>query len=220
MFSQLQASQAHSNSQIIHQLDEQSRLITAIRNSQSESRNSIQLPQPQEQLPFSQSTAPSPVPWPTIHVRTTYMPRDYYSICHPSCRCPCHIFHRFQSPSLLDRLIGALFIGYSGYSGAFSKCTVKSCRAQSNFRVAVNYMFPPWLVRNTLISICFQKLSNRITVNLTVKNMLPLSAPIFQYVASNNIDGLRRLFDDRLARPSDIRYGDGWDALHVSNQSF
>ena len=214
------ASQAHSNSRITHQLDEQSRMLTAILNTQFESQNPLQLSQPQEQLPRNQSTVPSSVQWPAIHVRTTYVPREDYSSCHLPCPCRCHDFHRFHSPSLLNRLIGALFIGYSGYSGAFSKCTMTSCKGPSNLRVTVYYIFPSWLVRNCLVSICVQKVSRGIMTSLAVRNIVPVSAPIFQFAVSNNVDGLKGLFHSRLARPDDTRTTDGNDALSVSSHSF
>ena len=91
-----------------------------------------------------------------------------------------------------------------------------SCKVHSNFRASVSYTFPPWLIRNTLISILIRTLNNEITTSLTLRNLVSPGAPVFHYIASNNVDGLRRLFTNRLANPNDIEGSYGTSALAVS----
>ena len=213
---QLQASQTNNRNHITRQLDEQSRLLSNILNAQSEPRDNAQVTQQQARLLLNQSASLGTQTLSTISIQTNYISQNSYPLCHERCNCRCHTTRRFRSPGLLARLVGALFVGYSGSPGVFQKCSIKSCKARSKFRASIVYMFPSWLIHNILVSGSVRTSANRITTSLTVRNILSNSAAIFQYAINGNTDGLRRLFDSRLARPNDMQEGDGRDALTVS----
>ena len=212
---QLQASQTRNSDQITRQLDQQSELLSSILGAQAESQDTTQATQQQAQVILGRSASFGTQTLSTISIQTSYISQNSYSLCHESCHCCCHANRRFRSPGLLARLIGALFIGYSGSPGVFLKCSIKNCRAQSYFKASITYMFPPWLIHNILISVSLRTSANRITTSLTVRNVVSRSATIFHYISNNDTDGLRRLFDSRLARPNDIQEGGGVDALSV-----
>ena len=65
-------------------------------------------------------------------------------------------------------------------------------------------MYLSWLIQNILISISLRASANRITSSLLVRNIRLNNASIFQYAIYGNIEGIRRLFDSRLATPNDI----------------
>ena len=183
---------------------------------QSDTQKSLQLLQQHQHLLHSRSTSPSTAPWPALRVRTSFMPEGRYSFCNPRCRCCCHINHHICLPSLLYPVMGALFVGYSGLPRTFQHCSVRSCTARSNFQASINYVFPPWLIWKALISILVQSLSNGIQTSLVVKCRRPVSSLIFHYASNDNVAGLKRLFDSRQARPSDVVEGGGQNVIMVS----
>ena len=213
---QLQASHTNNSNHITCQLGEQSRLLGNILSAQSESRDTAPVTRQQAQLLIDQSASIGTQTLSAISIQTNYISQNSYPLCHEWCNCRCHSTRHFRSPGLLARLVGALFVGYSGSPGVFQMCSIKSCKARSNFRASIAYMFPPWIIHNILISVLVRTSTNRIMTSLTIRNILSVDTAVFHYAINGNTDGLRRLFDSRLARPNDIQEGYGADALSVS----
>ena len=195
-------------------------MLNAILNIQSETRNALQLTPPQDHPSCSQSTTPSTEAWTAINIDTAYISEPLYS-CRPSCICSCHTVHQLRSPSSLTRLIGALFIDYSGTPRTFNRCSVRNCKARSTLTVQIIYAFPAWIVRDILVSIHVRSFNNGISASLKVRNVVPNGSPIFHYIIINDTGGLRRLFNTCLARPDDIQGTEnGEDALTVSSSIY
>ena len=214
---QIQASQLHSSDVLHHQFNDQFRLLNTILNTQSESQNTLHLLQQQHQSLSSPSKISSTGPSAAMNVKMTYIsePKDPCSVRSQPCGCRCHTTHQVRSPSLLDRFMGALFVGYSGSPATLNKCSIRSCKARSFFKADIYYVFPPWLIRDVFISILVRSFPCKITTSFTVRNIVANASPIFHYAISNDGCGLQRLFDSRLARPNDIQGYGGKDALNV-----
>ena len=79
--------------------------------------------------------------------------------CHRLCRCLCHSYRRYRSPSVLNSVLGSLFIGYRARPIFPETCDDQECQ-QSSQNCSINYMFPSWLV-NWALSFSFRNSSAR-----------------------------------------------------------
>ena len=146
--SQLRSNQSISDNRTAQQLNEHSRLLTNILSSQSTLHSLLQTQrEPSEQIRVSaQSVSTSTLnsnqsSKQVVYIRASYQQR---LPCPPHCRCSCHKIHTFQLPTMVNHVIGHLFIGYSGYPIVrnVQKCTETCCLSQTTFRVYVRYIFP------------------------------------------------------------------------------
>jgi len=65
------------------------------------------------------------------------------------------------------------------------------------------------------IQIAFSKSFQGLDCRLRTYRAVPDNSPIFEFCRKNDVDGIRRLFDERRASPWDTDSG-GWTPLHVS----
>ncbi|KAL9117432.1 MAG: hypothetical protein Q9187_006031 [Circinaria calcarea] len=72
--------------------------------------------------------------------------------CQAFCICSCHRRRQFRSPSILDCILGSLFVGYVGFPGNRRSCDFPACQKKSEKTVSLRYMFPGWLVKRILIT--------------------------------------------------------------------
>ena len=75
--------------------------------------------------------------------------------CKLGCSCVCHAHHRLQSPTLMNGLLGSLYIRYSGFATAQNRCNEYFCSKQAQFRGIFIYSFPQWLLGTCSQSHCF-----------------------------------------------------------------
>ena len=213
---QIQVNQHQSRNATNQQLNEHTRLLTDILDKQSRGNDLLQL------------TSLSPVHEPSILTKEgrarssssvirirAHTPHHQTSHCNPHYKCTYHSTWTFQSPNLLQQIMGRMFIGYSGYPiyTGVRRCTEVDCLAQKRFFTSVYYQFPGWFLEKavtiSVISIC-----DTIRASLTIRRILPNNAEIFRLVRLGDITGLKRLFSMGLASPNDSR-PDGLTALHV-----
>ena len=138
--------------------------------------------------------------------------------CAASCRCKCHIPHSFQFPPFWNRLLGKLFVGYSGCpAGLVPPCNQGSCHAGLSSTTQVNYIFPPWFC-NKLIKLSLEtSLMGDANLNLVFYRGVPTGSKIFQCTALEDVDSLRSLIVGGLASPKDVDNQYGYTALQVSS---
>ena len=141
--------------------------------------------------------------------------------CAANCRCDCHRTSLLRSPPFLDRVLGKLFIGYSGCpAGLVSACNEVSCHSGLASSAQVTYIFPSWF-SNRLVSLTLE--TSRMgdpSLNLSVYRGIPTGSKIFQFTSSQDIEGLRSLFIHGLASPKDVDNQYGYTALQVSKVRF
>ena len=190
-----------------HQLDEHSRLFTAILRNQSSLHELLRF-----QISPNEQTQPSVNP--LLRIRAYASSNQQYP-CTPQCNCTCHNVHASKSPNFLHNVIGTLFIGYSGYPiQAFQSC-LPNCSSSSTFRTCVHYLFPSWLLVKTLTVTLTSLYLKEISISLTIRPVIPNSAEIFRLLRSDDVDSIKRLLVARLASPNDSA-ADGQTLLHVS----
>ena len=59
--------------------------------------------------------------------------------CPPGCPCTCYLQRRTMSPSLVDRVIGQMFVGYSGLPLLNRTCDTASCQKSQAPSVSFEY---------------------------------------------------------------------------------
>jgi hypothetical protein len=147
-----------------------------------------------------------------VFVKTSHY---WGSPCRPGCNCVCHKRQYFKSPQILDRLIGSLFIGYSGLPIATPQCTEYSCQRRSAPSTQISYCFPSWFLKRQLsLSILFTPLDGPI-ISLRIPRLVSPSSKIFDYALLGNVAGMKFLFKEGLASPNDVRFDCGVSALQV-----
>ena len=132
------------------------------------------------------------------------------------CACSCHWKRRIRSPSLFDKVLGSLFVGYTGLPISRQPCDLLSCQDQQQHFVAhFTYYFPLWFVARAIVATISLNTANSPEFTLRVPHIVPDSSPIFQLARSGNIRGIKYLFRNGLASPNDIAGGLGFTPLHV-----
>ena len=133
-------------------------------------------------------------------------------LCSPNCRCSCHVQSVFKTPQLLQQITGYLLLGYSGRHILQQQC-IPSCLRKTLKSMQMTYFFPRWFVSRA-ISI---SLSNTISPTLSIKSRRVVREvnQLFSLSKFGDVDGIRCLFDNRLASPDDVHIRWGKTALHV-----
>ena len=66
--------------------------------------------------------------------------------CKSYCGCSCHKPRQLKSPSILNRVLGSLFIGYCAIPTVLAgKCDTASCLNRPTAILKVIYIFPYWV---------------------------------------------------------------------------
>ena len=147
-----------------------------------------------------------------VGIRTTHFPR---TACRPWCSCACHSETRAQTPQFLEKLLGSLFIGYSGLPAITKSCSERSCHARAQPIVNITYFFPPWfLARKISLALSSVALAGP-DAKLRTQRTVPGDADLFRYAKIGDVDKMRMLFESGLASPDDVHYESGVTALHV-----
>ncbi|KAL9112793.1 MAG: hypothetical protein Q9187_007725, partial [Circinaria calcarea] len=198
---QLRSNHHLSSDHTSQQLDEHSRLLASISSSQSSLQGLLQLQPSATTQAHHPTNVGDSSPSSIICIRAYSSQR---SPCTSYCTCACHKVRTFQSPALLHKAIGTLFLGYCGYPMmGLQNCTNTDCLSQSSFRTYVHYLFPSWILAKILIITLASSSLDKISVSLTVRRIVSPGAEIFRLTQSDDVDGLKRLFSKGLASPND-----------------
>ncbi|EGX48127.1 hypothetical protein AOL_s00081g123 [Orbilia oligospora ATCC 24927] len=138
-------------------------------------------------------------------------------LCDPLCKCVCHRRRNIQSPSILSKLVGDLFIGYNGIPSISPSCTIRNCSRDRSGNMRVQYAFPKWLLTKMLsvhvrVSQCPEVLIK--TWNVRCYNDLKSWENPFYMVGRADLEGLSRLFQEGKASSKDIDSNAGHSLIH------
>jgi hypothetical protein len=149
-----------------------------------------------------------------IQVRTSYR---RVMLCGPACRCSCHSERRRRTPQFLNRLMGSLFLGYTGVPVFPHPCDDSLCAQRSFPSAHLTYFFPEWFFRRMLtLAMAFDPVGGP-QVALRMPRILPDTAKIFHLATSGDIDAIKAMFKTGQASPFDVSSSFGYSVLHVSN---
>ncbi|KAI0100252.1 ankyrin repeat-containing domain protein [Nemania sp. FL0031] len=144
------------------------------------------------------------------------------SSCRPGCSCACHRPKKNQTPSIVDRIFGQLFISYAGVPILSAKCDNPRCLRAQQPEVQTEYWFPPGVFWSQIIR--FQATYQAATgpsFQLKTLRRVPDTAEAVTFAMNGNIEGLKSLFIRGLASPVDVSDTRGYSLLRwalYSNQ--
>lgn len=133
------------------------------------------------------------------------------------CSCSCHSSGRLRSPQILQRVLGSLFVGYTGMPFSSVFCTEAACNGTTQQRLNVSYYFPKWFLMRALSFVFITNPVLGSDFNLRTVRLVDRSADVFHYALYGNTEGLKYLFNKKLASPHDVALNGGYTPLHVGN---
>ena len=153
-----------------------------------------------------------------VGIRAVQFPR---TACTSWCSCVCHRETKLQTPRILEKFIGSLFVGYSGLPILRAPCNERnSCRLQAQPLAHVTYFFPQWfLSRMVTFMMTVTPLAGPVA-SLKVQRVVSGNADVFNFARVGDVAGMKSLFERGLASPHDVQHGSGVTPLHVSTDIY
>lgn len=149
-----------------------------------------------------------------IHVHTIVEAR---STQFTPCSCNCHTPFAIKTPQWLGSTIGTLQIKYTSTASQSCKaCNRRSCQTRDGTVLKTQFYFPPWLLHRMMSMQCSWGPLSGHTVSLRAPRSISSKSNVFMLAQHGNIQGMKRLFERKLASPFDISLEEGRSALHVS----
>jgi hypothetical protein len=135
--------------------------------------------------------------------------------CRPFCSCICHRRYRRRPPTLMNKLLGSIFLGYSSVPFFGVKCDDSDCIRPSKFSATFTYYFPSWFVIKHMFSLVLMTtpLGDPGGV-LKIRKIQYTDFSIFRMASIGDCKGIQSLLDRRIVHPSTTWWG-GWSPLHV-----
>ncbi|KAL8928807.1 MAG: hypothetical protein Q9208_001585 [Pyrenodesmia sp. 3 TL-2023] len=120
---------------------------------------------------------------------------NHYNSCRPRCLCICHVESRSSTPGFVDRVLGQVFIGYSGLPGLNTKCDVETCQKTQSPNMSFEYWFPLGFVWSQILRLRFTYERNLGPhFEISTLRRVPDSAQVVTFALNGDIDGLKDLF--------------------------
>ncbi|KAL8921836.1 MAG: hypothetical protein Q9172_003827 [Xanthocarpia lactea] len=137
-----------------------------------------------------------------------------YTACRPGCACSCHLQRQTSSPGLVDRVIGQMFVGYSGLPLLNRTCDTATCEKAQGPSVSFEYWFPLGFLWSQIVRLQLSYQSQfGPQISLSSLRRVADSAQCVNYALNGNIDGLKELFIRGLASPRDVSSTRGYSVL-------
>ncbi|KAK3324064.1 ankyrin repeat-containing domain protein [Cercophora scortea] len=136
------------------------------------------------------------------------------SPCDKNCHCRCHFASSYRGwrMNTLRSVLGSMILTYSGTSS--QTCTDAACQNNQSCRqsteISILYHFPDWLVRVAVSVFFSSNLNGNPQMNIRLLNRIrpdtvSIQTSIFGYIQRRDVEGVRRLLEQRLASVYDIR---------------
>lgn len=135
--------------------------------------------------------------------------------CKSWCPCACHTKRKLNltTPTIMQGVLGKMFIGYSGLPLLKERCDFRGCQHQRKASATIEYWFPSWFVSMNL-KLCYTY-SPRIGPEflLSTTNRVADDSQSISFAMEGNIDGLKHLFNSGLAGPRDVSDSRGYTLM-------
>lgn len=139
-------------------------------------------------------------------------------VCRPACSCRCHLERKSNSYGYFDRIIGRLFVGYSGLPLLNSPCDSTMCQRPQTSYVSAEYWFPSGFFWSQIVRL---ELGYQSQIGpqwqLTTLRRVPDSAQCVRFALEGDVLGLKNLFQHGLASPRDVSSTRGYSLLRVNS---
>jgi len=121
--------------------------------------------------------------------------------CVPQCECTCHQRRRYRSPSFAQKVLGEVFIGFSTLPLLSKPCSDDRCTQRSPFSATLTYYLPTFFLKKMVSLVLITTSQGDPAACVKVR---PLSSDfsIYRAVEGNDLQGVRKMVDSRLAHPS------------------
>ncbi|RYP12553.1 hypothetical protein DL765_007255 [Monosporascus sp. GIB2] len=140
--------------------------------------------------------------------------RQYRSICQSNCPCSCHSFHRTTSPSFMNRVLGQLFLGYTGLPVLNNGCDTDLCKKGQGPSISAEYWFPLGFCWSQIIRLQLNYETNvGPSLQLSTLRRVADTAQCVTFALNGNVEGLKALFSQGLASPRDVSSTRGYSLL-------
>lgn len=134
--------------------------------------------------------------------------------CGRGCPCRCHDTRRSQTPAILSRLLGQLFVDYSSIPVVTPECNHQACKQTSVPKIQAEFWFPANIFWSKIIQLQVKyQAATGPSLQLRTYRHVADSAPAINYTIKGNIDALKALFAQGLASPTDISDTRGYSLL-------
>ena len=139
------------------------------------------------------------------------------SNCGRGCHCACHKEEKTSTPTIMNRLFGQLFVGYSGMPLLSPNCDSAACWKAQVPTVSLEYWFPYGVFWSQIISlkVAYQPNTGP-QMALSTLRQVSDSATCINFAVSGNIEGLKELFRRGVASPRDVSSTRGYSLMRVS----
>ncbi|KUJ19420.1 ankyrin [Mollisia scopiformis] len=124
------------------------------------------------------------------------------------------VAHKSGYPTLFNRMLGQLFVAYTGVPYLSQKCDSEACKRSQAPRIYVEYWFPLGFCWSQILQLQVGFQSN-LGLQFSLKSLrrVPDSAQCVHYTMDGNIEGLKDLFKRGLASPLDVSSTRGYTLL-------
>lgn len=140
--------------------------------------------------------------------------RTYKRNCKPWCSCVCHKQRALRNPEWLRKVVGGLFIGYTGLPVLAAACNESTCQQRSAPSIEITYHFPVWFLARVLSLNMTLSTFGGPELNLRMPRMVSWATPLWRISFAGDRKGLREIFAKRKGSPFDVN-AYGQSALHV-----
>lgn len=135
-------------------------------------------------------------------------------VCRRGCRCACHVQKKSNTPAVLNRVLGQLFVGYVGLPALSSKCNIDGCQRSRSSQVTLEYWFPWAFFSSTIMRMQIGYQPNIGTLmQLDTLRRVPDTSQCVNFALQGDIEGLKYLFSHSLASPRDVSTTRGYSVL-------
>ena len=135
-----------------------------------------------------------------------------------TCPCSCHNGNRptKRTPTILNRFIGVLFIGYLGVPYVNEPCNDPYCGQRCGSEIRLAYLFPAWLLARTLTILFKLSPARGPEFNIRLPRTISNTSRIITCAIKGNVDGMREILNKGLGSPMDVDISNGCTPLIVS----
>lgn len=137
--------------------------------------------------------------------------------CRSWCPCACHTSQKLKltAPGMMESVLGKMFVGYSGLPVLNKPCDFRVCRDRQKANATMEYWFPWWFVSiNVKLHLMYMPRSGP-QIQLSTTRRIPDDSQSITFAMQGNIDGLRYLFNRKLAGPRDVSDSRGFTLMRV-----
>lgn len=170
------------------------------------------LPQPLQNTSMLLSSQTSTISEKAVDIHMVRVVASQSVPCKSWCPCVCHKKRKLNltTPGAMQGLLGRMFIGYSGVPILRERCDFRACQHQRKTSATIEFWFPSWFVSMNL-KLCFTYLpSIGPEFLLSTTTRVADDSQSINFAMEGNTEGLKHLFENRLAGPRDVSNSRGY----------